>query len=841
MAKIFVSHSSHDKSAVVQPLVEELKKNNHQVWYDTESLRIGDSLSLAISDGLSQSQYFVVVLSTMFLRSNWCMRELGAIVGETISKQKRVILIRVDSAEVPAIISDIVRIDLSSTGAELVTAIARVKDHLAGRTGQSGGAAKPPSPEDLVNVLIEADRTQTFNFDLIRSAQPQNADGPENEGLILIKPGGTFYLPCLLELLGRVSAHCRIRQIRLLDGNSVRKRGLFDQQYITSTKIAMGEIPLTEEDLAKVRSIYGAPEFEAAFGTAYSDDLVVPALQLCDGPDALDPVKLSHLWERGREEGLFHNRRWDGLNKIGYQKSVFPIPVPTLPNPNVRIVLNGFIPGYRNLFMLPSARTVALHVSTREPWQNIRDKVVGGDSDPFTCQPGSIRRDAADEKIPLDPQDSVVNGQRNICHSSATLFDGMRELMVWFEYDFDQTLLGRLCLLNQVQPGQLETLTDRTLADISVVTRNESLAQLLVDVRLRVAKDELRGAFSQLPQRIQVYAHKIGVKPASLVHERSVMGVVGNGLRLALAGEDLYLRAIGTLFEDTRDYSQFLEVARAIRFLAGRDCSDEVLAEAYRIAAGDLLFSKCPAFSSDADSPELARALIFGELPEESLNCALRTQQNVIRDLGAVFGQGDNRAGVTTMGDSTDWSDFLANLKERHSSSQPVAAIILCGGRSTRMRSTIPKPVLPFRRKLMFNVVSESISKGLGGSVEIFAAVGFRESIVRRAIGSKAKYLAYEKTLGLGFRVATCLETIAEHEGVVLIAYTDMPLVSSSTIAQLVNCVKDRRTFALVQSHTDELSGHIIEANGRIERIIQQRLNPSLTSPRMASLHNSCC
>jgi len=132
MAKIFVSHSSQD-NAVVQNLVEELKKNNHQIWYDTESLRVGDSLSLAISDGLSQSQYFVIVLSTKFLRSTWCMRELGAIIGETISRPKRLILLRLDGADVPAIVSDIIRIETSSVGAELTGAIAKVKDYLAGR------------------------------------------------------------------------------------------------------------------------------------------------------------------------------------------------------------------------------------------------------------------------------------------------------------------------------------------------------------------------------------------------------------------------------------------------------------------------------------------------------------------------------------------------------------------------------------------------------------------------------------------------------------------------------------------------------------------------------------
>jgi len=168
--------------------------------------------------------------------------------------------------------------------------------------------------------------------------------------------------------------------------------------------------------------------------------LIIPALDLIKAPYRMAPLTLAELWENGRGGGLFHNERWNGLNKIGYQKSVFPIEIPHA-EPPVRIVLNGFIPGYRQLFVDESARLVALHVSTIEPWRRIRDSVVGGDSDPLACEKGSIRRDAAEGRIPLDPKDNLVNGQRNVCHSSATLLDGMRELSIWFDYHDDQTVL----------------------------------------------------------------------------------------------------------------------------------------------------------------------------------------------------------------------------------------------------------------------------------------------------------------------------------------------------------------------------------------------------------------
>ena len=60
---------------------------------------------------------------------------------------------------------------------------------------------------------------------------------------------------------------------------------------------------------------------------------------------------LSAAWERGRQQELFHNGRCDGLNKIGYQKSVFPIQFRRPDgSTDTRIVVNGFIPSYRQLF-----------------------------------------------------------------------------------------------------------------------------------------------------------------------------------------------------------------------------------------------------------------------------------------------------------------------------------------------------------------------------------------------------------------------------------------------------------------------------------------------------------
>ena len=780
MATVFVSHSSIDKNGLIQPLVDTLRAHTHDVWYDSEAVRIGDSITLAISDGLTRSRYYIIAISPNFLSSAWCMRELGAIVSESISRSKKLIVLRIKDAEIPAILSDINRIDLRTNAAdEHRDAVDRILRYLEGDEWHIS-AARPSEPPDYPKLLFQANRDQQFGNNLLPPAGVDGLNAPENEGVILIKPGGTFHDPCLREIFRRISKKCRIRQLRLYDGNLIKRRHLFDEQYVTSTKIAQGDIPLNKTDLEKIRQIYGRAGFTSKFGVEYKEELIIPALHLCNDPYNLQPDELARLWEEGRDDGLFHNYKWNGLNKIGYQKSVFPIEVPSLNPPRVRLVLNGFIPGYKHLFTTPSARVVAIHLSSEEPWAWIREKLVGGNSDPFACERGSIRKDASERNIPLASPDEVVNGQRNVCHCSATLFDGMRELITWFEYQPSETLLGRLfelqgvCIPEQSQIALLPT--------ISWWSRDYNVGRVLFEVCQSFIKDELRLQTDAFQDRISYYATLAGSRQESIRQAPAFAAFIDNGIRLTVAKDDLYLRCVAELFDDKKQSLLFYEVAKEIRTLASQrpNISADVVAEAYRIAAGDLRFLDCPAYVTDCESIDLFKSLVLAELPEEALECALRTEQNLIKDFRPLMA-GGSTSDVMTIEDNPAWYEFEPSANHVDVR-KPILALVLCGGRSTRMASTIPKPVLPFRKGLLFNRVRDIMMAGTAGEADVVAAVGFRSRLVRRALGSHVRYLSYEKTLGLAFRVATALESVADFDGLVLLSYTDMPLVSPECV-----------------------------------------------------------
>jgi bifunctional N-acetylglucosamine-1-phosphate-uridyltransferase/glucosamine-1-phosphate-acetyltransferase GlmU-like protein len=154
------------------------------------------------------------------------------------------------------------------------------------------------------------------------------------------------------------------------------------------------------------------------------------------------------------------------------------------------------------------------------------------------------------------------------------------------------------------------------------------------------------------------------------------------------------------------------------------------------------------------------------------------------------------------------------------------------------MSSTIPKAVLPFGERLLFDAALENLTMATDGQMGLFyAAVGFRSELVQVALGTRVRYLEYSQTLGLAFRVATCLETLARQghdDRLVVLTYTDMPLVSPNRIRDLIARVNEPRKFGILVSHNYRLSGHIARnGRGSIVRVIQKRLHPEQCLPNM--------
>ena len=85
---VFISHSSVDKDDFVRPLATELQNLGIKVWYDEFELKIGDSLRRSIDQGLINSRYGIVVLSSSFFKRDWTNYELDGFVNKEMNGMK---------------------------------------------------------------------------------------------------------------------------------------------------------------------------------------------------------------------------------------------------------------------------------------------------------------------------------------------------------------------------------------------------------------------------------------------------------------------------------------------------------------------------------------------------------------------------------------------------------------------------------------------------------------------------------------------------------------------------------------------------------------------------------
>jgi len=81
----FISHATEDKETFVSSLAEKLKEKGKEVWYDDFTLIVGDSLRRKIDEGLKNSRFGIVVLSTNFFNKNWPQYELDGLVAREMN------------------------------------------------------------------------------------------------------------------------------------------------------------------------------------------------------------------------------------------------------------------------------------------------------------------------------------------------------------------------------------------------------------------------------------------------------------------------------------------------------------------------------------------------------------------------------------------------------------------------------------------------------------------------------------------------------------------------------------------------------------------------------------
>lgn len=106
MEQIFVSYSRKDLG-FVKRLVESLESYDLRVWWDLSRIKGGDKWTRTIQRALAESKYFVVVLSSNSIESEWVEREYLYAMDLGI----KIIPILLETLEIPMSLSNIQYLD----------------------------------------------------------------------------------------------------------------------------------------------------------------------------------------------------------------------------------------------------------------------------------------------------------------------------------------------------------------------------------------------------------------------------------------------------------------------------------------------------------------------------------------------------------------------------------------------------------------------------------------------------------------------------------------------------------------------------------------------------------
>jgi bifunctional UDP-N-acetylglucosamine pyrophosphorylase/glucosamine-1-phosphate N-acetyltransferase/UDP-N-acetylglucosamine pyrophosphorylase len=117
--------------------------------------------------------------------------------------------------------------------------------------------------------------------------------------------------------------------------------------------------------------------------------------------------------------------------------------------------------------------------------------------------------------------------------------------------------------------------------------------------------------------------------------------------------------------------------------------------------------------------------------------------------------------------------------------SEPLA-IILAAGKGKRMKSDLPKVLVPVCGRPMIGYVLDAVrAAGVG---RILVVIGYRGDLVRQTLAGEKHIEFVEQTeqLGTGHAVMMCRSQLAQHTGPVLILAGDSPMTQVSSLRTLL-------------------------------------------------------
>lgn len=170
-------------------------------------------------------------------------------------------------------------------------------------------------------------------------------------------------------------------------------------------------------------------------------------------------------------------------------------------------------------------------------------------------------------------------------------------------------------------------------------------------------------------------------------------------------------------------------------------------------------------------------------------------------------------------------------------------AIVLAAGKGTRMKSELPKVLVPVLGRPMVEYVLDTLEQA--GVRQTVVVIGYRAELVRETLAHRPSLLYAEQReqLGTGHAVMMCREQLAAHDGPVVILAGDSPMIEARSIAELLAAYeRDRPACILGTAHKANPTGLgriVRNADGTFQGIVEEK-DATEDQRKIAEVNLSC-
>lgn len=155
-------------------------------------------------------------------------------------------------------------------------------------------------------------------------------------------------------------------------------------------------------------------------------------------------------------------------------------------------------------------------------------------------------------------------------------------------------------------------------------------------------------------------------------------------------------------------------------------------------------------------------------------------------------------------------------------SENQIAAIILGAGKGTRMKSDLPKVMMPVCGKPMIRHILDTLeAANVSKIVTVIAPDG---DLVKKEV-SPYPTCVQVRQQGTGDAVKSAKELLKGFEGDILVIFGDQPLYTTNTISKLVNKRREGYSIVCLGFTPDDPAryGRLIMESGELKRIVEYK------------------